>query len=56
LAAEAAFAPPLWVHAVVWSIVILAGALLLLRPFKGVLITLQYHHKAGEEGSIDYDP
>ncbi len=42
---ESAFQPPLWLHAVLWSIVILAGALGLLRLFKGVLIALQYKHR-----------
>lgn len=42
---ESAFQPPLWLHAVLWSIVILAGALILLRLFKGVLIALQYKHR-----------
>jgi uncharacterized protein (DUF983 family) len=55
LLTESAFHPPLWVHAVVWSIVILAGALLMLRPFKGVLIALQYHHRAGEDRTVDYE-
>lgn len=42
---ESAFQPPLWLHAVLWSVVILAGALALLRLFKGVLIALQYKHR-----------
>jgi len=42
---ESAFQPPLWLHAVLWSLAILAGALGLLRPFKGVLIALQYNHR-----------
>lgn len=42
---ESTFQPPLWLHAVLWSVVILAGALALLRLFKGVLIALQYKHR-----------
>ncbi|EKE75805.1 hypothetical protein P24_09631 [Oceanibaculum indicum P24] len=42
---ETVFQPPLWLHAVLWSLVILAGALGLLRLFKGVLVALQYKHR-----------
>lgn len=42
---EFTFNPPKWVHMVVWPPVVLAGALALLRPFKGVLIALQYRHR-----------
>ena len=42
---EVAFSPPLWVHAALWPPVILGGALGMLRPFKGVLIALQYRHR-----------
>lgn len=45
LLVESAVAPPLWLHAVLWSAVTLGGALALLRPFKGVLIALQYKHR-----------
>jgi len=43
---EILFAPPIWVHAVVWPPFILGGALLLLRPLKAGLIALQYRHRA----------
>jgi len=52
---ESAAAPPMWLHMVIWPPVILAGALLMLRPFKGVLIALQFKHKASEGGTVDYD-
>jgi uncharacterized protein (DUF983 family) len=42
---EVLFAPPLWVHAIVWLPVTLAGALLMLRPLKAGLIALQYRHR-----------
>jgi len=41
---EAAISPPLWVHAVLWSVAVVAGSLALLRPFKGVVVALEYHH------------
>lgn len=44
LAVETLIGPPLWVHAVLWSLVTLAGALAMLPPFKAVLVALQYRH------------
>ena len=48
LLVEAAYQPPFWVHAVLWGPLILLTTLGPLRPMKGVLIALQYHHKAAE--------
>ena len=48
LLVESWFAPPYWVHLVIWSPVILIGSIVLLRPMKATLIALQYRHKAGE--------
>ncbi len=42
---EIAFEPPIWVHMVLWLPTILVASIALLRPFKAVLIALQYHHK-----------
>ena len=52
---EARFAPPMWLHLAIWPAVILGGALGLLRPLKGLLIALQFHHKASDSGTKDYD-
>ncbi len=52
---ESRFAPPMWVHMAIWPPVILGAALGLLRSMKGVLIALQYRHRASESGTIDYD-
>ncbi len=52
---EAKAAPPYWVHLAIWPAVILGGALGLLRPLKGLLIALQFHHKASEGGTQSYD-
>ena len=52
---EARVEPPYWVHLVTWPVVILGGALALLRPLKGLLIALQFHHKASDSGTQDYD-
>jgi uncharacterized protein (DUF983 family) len=47
---EIAFAPPIWVHIVLWGPTIIGGAILLLRPFKAGLIALQYRHLALDSG------
>ena len=47
---EVFFAPPLWVHAVLWLPLTLAGAALLLRPCKGIMIALQYRHRIAFDG------
>lgn len=52
LVVEFAYQPPLWLHALLWVPLILAVTLLPLRPLKGLLIALQYHHKAAE-GRLD---
>jgi uncharacterized protein (DUF983 family) len=48
LAVEFLYEPPYWVHAVLWGPLILITGLAPLRPLKGLMIALQYHHKAGE--------
>jgi uncharacterized protein (DUF983 family) len=42
---EREFAPPIWVHLVLWTPLILIGAVAMLRPFKAGLIALQYRHR-----------
>ena len=48
LVVEVLYSPPYWVHAVLWVPLILITALLPLRPLKGLMIGVQYHHKAAE--------
>ena len=48
LAVEILYSPPYWVHALLWGPLILVTTLLPLRPIKGLMIALQYHHKAAE--------
>jgi uncharacterized protein (DUF983 family) len=48
LLVEVAYQPPFWVHAVLWAPLILLTTLGPLRPMKGLMIALQYHHKAAE--------
>ncbi len=55
LLVEASLEPPYWLHLVLWPPVILAITLGLLRSVKGLLIALQYHHRASDSGTEDYD-
>lgn len=48
LVVEVSYTPPYWVHAVLWLPLAIGLPLLLLRPFKGVLLALQFKHKAQE--------
>jgi len=41
---EIRFSPPMWVHVVLWTPLILGGAVAMLRPLKAGLIALQYRH------------
>ncbi|MFC7048990.1 DUF983 domain-containing protein [Emcibacter nanhaiensis] len=52
LLVEVKFSPPLWVHIVLWAPLTIIGSLAMLRPFKALMIALQYHFKA-EEGKTD---
>ena len=45
---EVRYAPPYWLHAVIWGPLAILVPLALLRPFKGVLVALQFKHKAQE--------
>ena len=42
---ENIFAPPLWVHGVLWGIVALGATIGMLRPLKAYIIGLQYKHR-----------
>jgi|SRR5215467_4515468 uncharacterized protein (DUF983 family) len=53
LMTEVFFQPPYWVHAALWLPLILIVTLAPLRLIKGLLIALQYHHKAAE-GRLEY--
>ena len=45
---EISYQPPYWLHAALWLPLILIVTLAPLRVVKGLLIALQYHHKAAE--------
>lgn len=42
---ELAYAPPIWLHAVLWPPLVLIFSFGMWRPMKGVLIALQYVHQ-----------
>lgn len=49
---EIAYEPPIWLHLAIWlplSVIVCIG---LLRPMKGLAVSLQYANKA-EEGRLD---
>jgi uncharacterized protein (DUF983 family) len=54
LVVEMLYRPPFWLHALLWGPLILVVTLGPLRLMKGLLIALQYHHKA-EEGRFAGD-
>lgn len=41
---ELKYEPPIWVHMLLWTPLIVGGAILMLRPLKAGLIALQYRH------------
>lgn len=45
---ENVFAPPLWVHAVLWGIVALAATIASLKPVKSMVIGIQYRHRPAD--------
>jgi uncharacterized protein (DUF983 family) len=47
---EFRFAPPLWLHAIIWPLVTIPLAIALIRPTKAALIAIQYRHRATEMG------
>lgn len=42
---EIRFSPPIWLHMLLWTPLILVGAIALLRPMKAGLIALQSRHR-----------
>ena len=52
LMTEVVYQPPYWLHAALWLPLVLIVTLAPLRPIKGLLIALQYHHKA-QEGRLE---
>jgi len=53
LITEFAFHPPVWLHMIIWLPLTAFLCLTLLRPFKGVMLAMQFHHRASEAGERD---
>lgn len=51
LIVEFRFHPPVWVHLILLSTIVGVLGVGLMRPFKGALIALQFHHRSGEGGA-----
>lgn len=51
---DIAYRPPIWVHLALWLPLTVVLSLALLRPFKGVLVALQFHHHAAEARNDDF--
>lgn len=49
---EFTFEPPIWLHLSMWFPLTAILSLALARPLKGLMIALQYHHRA-EEGRFE---
>ena len=56
LTVEVLYRPPYWLHAALWLPLILITTIAPLRPAKGLMIALQYHHKAAEGRLSGGDP
>lgn len=53
LVVEVSYQPPVWLHLLLWLPLALILCLALMRPFKGVMIALQFKHRRhdfGEDG------
>jgi uncharacterized protein (DUF983 family) len=46
------YQPPVWLHVLLWGPLTVAMVIVVQRAVKGLLISLQYKHKAGQ-GTID---
>jgi uncharacterized protein (DUF983 family) len=45
---EHLFSPPLWLHVLLWTPLIVGGGLLLLRPLKGLTVAIQHRVRSVE--------
>lgn len=48
---EFTYAPPIWLHLVLWFSLTAILSVLLVRPSKGIMVALQYQNRA-EEGRV----
>lgn len=52
LVVEFAYQPPMWLHMAMWSALSIGLSLAMVRPAKGLMVALQYRHRA-EEGRLE---
>ena len=52
---EFSYMPPFWLHALLWTPLIIGLSVALLRPLKGVMVALQFKHQASDSGTEHYD-
>jgi uncharacterized protein (DUF983 family) len=48
LVVEVTLKPPIWLHLLLWLPLALILSLALLRPFKGLMVAMQFHNRAAE--------
>ena len=53
LITEITLSPPVWVHLAVWLPLTAILVLARVRPFKGVMLAMQFHHRASEVRNED---
>jgi uncharacterized protein (DUF983 family) len=46
---EVLLSPPLWLHALIWTPLTVIGAVVLLRPVKGLTVAAQFRFRAVDE-------
>lgn len=42
------YSPPLWVHAIVWGLLLLVATVGMIKPIKAYVIALQYKYRPGD--------
>lgn len=50
---EFSYEPPMWLHAALWLPFTVLLSMVLIRPAKGIMIALQYRHRA-EQGRLEH--
>jgi uncharacterized protein (DUF983 family) len=51
LLTEVRYQPPVWLHLLLWLPLTVVLVLALMRPFKAILIALQYRHRRDDFGA-----
>jgi len=51
LVTEVMFQPPVWLHLVLWLPLTVILALAMMRPFKAIMVALQFKHRRDDFGT-----